>query len=106
MPTKYHNVKEGGWDSRKEKRRGRELELLQRAGEIHDLQRQVRFTLIPAQYAEGKCLFRSCVYVADFTYRLKDDTFVVEDCKGFKTREYIIKKKLLYERFGYLINET
>ena len=106
MPTKYHNVKEGGWDSKKEKRRGRELELLQRAGEIHDLHQQVRFTLIPAQYAEGKCLFRSCVYVADFTYRLKDDTFVVEDCKGYKTRDYVIKKKLLYERFGYLINET
>ena len=106
MPSKYHNVKEGGWDSKKEKRRGRELELLQRAGKIHDLRRQVRFTLIPAQYAGGKCLFRSTVYVADFTYRLEDDTFIVEDCKGYKTDVYKIKKKLMYERFGYIINET
>lgn len=99
-------MKEGGWDSRKEKRRGQELELLQRAGKIHDLQRQVRFTLIPAQYSNGKCLFRSTVYVADFTYRLEDETFIVEDCKGYKTDIYKIKKKLLYERYGYLINET
>lgn len=106
MASKYHNVKEGGYDSRREKRRGKELELLQRAGEIHDLQRQVRFTLIPAQYLNGKCLYRSCVYIADFTYRLKDDTLVVEDCKGYKTKDYNIKKKLLYERFGYIINET
>lgn len=106
MATKYHNVKEGGWDSKREKKRGRELELLQLAGEIHDLQRQVRFTLIPSQYVNGKCLFRSCVYIADFTYRLKDETFVVEDCKGYKTKDYMIKKKLLYERFGYIVNET
>lgn len=106
MNNKYHNIKEGGWDSRKEKRRGAELELLQRAGEIRELNRQVRFTLIPAQYKDGKCIYRSTVYIADFTYRLKDGTFVVEDCKGFKTRDYIIKKKLLYERFGYLVKET
>ena len=106
MPSKYHNVKEGGWDSKREKQRGRELELLQRAGEISELHRQVRFTLIPAQYAEGKCLFRSVVYVADFTYKLKDGTFVVEDCKGYRTDTYRIKKKLLYERYGYIINET
>lgn len=106
MASKYRNVKEGGWDSRKEKKRGKELELLQRAGEIHDLQRQVRFTLIPAQYVNGKCLYRSCVYIADFTYRLNDGTFIVEDCKGYKTRDYNIKKKLLYERFGYIVNET
>lgn len=106
MASKYNNVREGGWDSKRERKRGRELELLQRAGEIHDLQRQVRFTLIPAQYVNGKCVFRSCVYVADFTYRLKDDTFIVEDCKGYKTDLYKIKKKLMYERFGYLIRET
>ena len=106
MSSKYHNVREGGWDSKREKRRGRELELLQRAGEIRELRRQVRFTLIPAQYADGKCLFRSTVYVADFTYRLKDGTFVVEDCKGYRTDTYKIKKKLMYERFGYIIKET
>ena len=106
MPSKYHNVKEGGWDSKRERRRGQELKLMEMAGEISELQRQVRFTLIPTQYANGKCVFRSCVYIADFTYRRKDGTFVVEDCKGCKTEIYKLKKKLLYERFGYLIFET
>lgn len=106
MISKYHNRKEDGFDSRKEKGRYKELQLLQRAGEIKELQRQVRFHLLPNQYKDGKCILRGTDYIADFTYRLRDGTFVVEDCKGFRTAVYKLKKKMLYDKFGILIKET
>lgn len=106
MRSKYHNRKEDGFDSRKEQRRYQELQLMQRAGEIKELQRQVRFHLLPNQYRNGKCILRGSDYIADFTYRLRDGTFVVEDAKGFQTDVYKLKKKLMYEKFGILIHET
>ena len=60
------------FDSKKEAKRYSELLLLEKAGEISDLQRQVKYVLIPAQYAEvngkRKCIERECVYISDFTY--------------------------------------
>ena len=54
MKNKYHNKKvtvDGiTFDSVKEARRYSELILLQRAGKIKDLRRQVKFELIPKQY--------------------------------------------------------
>lgn len=58
-------------------------------GEINDLQRQVKFELIPKI---GKQ--RPCTYVADFTYYEKYK-FMVVDAKGIKTDVYKIKKKLM-----------
>ena len=79
------------YDSKKEARRHRELLLLQRAGKITNLERQVKFELIPKQDGE-----RACTYVADFVYNLVDTgERVVEDTKGFKTEVYRIKKKLM-----------
>ena len=99
------------FDSRKEARRYVHLCLAQRAGEITDLQTQVTFNLIPAQYAEcnevytkgkhkgekkrGKLLERGVDYVADFVYKTKDGKVIVEDTKGVKTKEYVIKRKLM-----------
>lgn len=103
--SKYHSVRSGGFDSKKEAERYGELVLLQRAGRISGLQRQVRFTLIPAQYKDGKCIFRKCEYIADFVYTENGQT-VVEDAKGFKTPEYIIKRKLMYYIHGILVIET
>ena len=103
--SKYHNRKSGGFDSRKEEARYAELALMQRAGLIQDLQRQVKFELIPSQYKDGKCVYRSCSYVADFVYRQKGE-LVVEDSKGFKTPDYIIKKKLMLFIHGIIIKET
>ena len=58
------------FDSKKEANRYGELLLLQRAGKISDLKRQVRYLLIPAQYDEdGKNIERCCTYVADFVYK-------------------------------------
>ena len=94
------------FDSKKEATRYAELKLLQRAGEIFDLQRQVPFTLIPKQTRDGKVIERPCVYKADFVYKEKDGTEVVEDVKGVCTKEYRIKKKLMLWQFGIVVREV
>ena len=94
------------FDSAKEARRYQELVLLQRAGKISDLQRQVPFVLIPAQVDEnGKVIERPVRYVADFAYSEKG-VYTVEDTKGVRTKEYIIKRKLLLWRYGLKIYEV
>ena len=103
--TKYHNIKQNGFDSRKEERRFYELSLLQRAGKITGLKRQVPFVLIPTQYEDGKCVERACTYKADFTY-YEDGKIVVEDVKGCKTAEYVIKRKLMLQKYGIRIQEV
>lgn len=82
------------FDSKHEAQRYCELKLLERAGEIHGLKIQVPFELIPAQYIGKKCIERAVTYRADFVYRENGET-VVEDAKGHKTKEYIIKRKLM-----------
>ena len=94
------------FDSKKEATRFAELQLLQRAGEIFDLQRQVPFTLIPKQVRDGKTIERPCVYKADFVYKDKDGTEIVEDTKGMRTKEYVIKRKLMLWQFGIVIREV
>ena len=103
--SKYGNRKVNGFDSKKEANRYAELALMQRAGMIRNLQRQVKYELIPSQYKDGKCIYRSCSYIADFVYEQNGQT-VVEDTKGFKTPEYIIKKKLMFQVHGIVIRET
>ena len=98
------------FDSKKEASRYEELLLLQKAGAISGLRRQVRYVLIPAQrewcdeiYTRGenkgknkpgKVLEREFTYIADFVY-YQNGEVVVEDTKGFRTKEYIIKRKLM-----------
>lgn len=96
------------FDSQKEANRYYELRLLERAGKIRDLRRQVKFVLIPAQRdAQGKTLERECSYVADFCYfDCGLGANVVEDSKGFKTDVYKIKKKLLLWVHGIRVKET
>ena len=76
------------------------LRLLERAGRITDLKRQVRYEVIPKQQGE-----RACDYVADFTY-YEDGKLVVEDAKGYRTDDYIIKRKLMLWVHGIRIKET
>lgn len=112
------------FDSKKEARRYYELKLLERAGEISDLELQKEFLLIPTQYEKfpryGKsgirlqdgerCVERSCVYVADFAY-IKDGQQVVEDVKGYRDpasaayAKFVIKRKLMLWVHGIKINE-
>lgn len=107
--SKYHNRKitvDGEkFDSIKEYRRFRELQLLERAGEISNLRRQDRFPLIPAQYKDGKCVERECDYIADFVYT-ENGKKIVEDVKGVRTDAYKIKRKLMLLCYGIRIKET
>lgn len=82
------------FDSHKEARRYGELVLLEKAGQISSLERQVRFELIPSQYRGGRCVERAVHYIADFVY-YEDGEKIVEDSKGFRTKDYIIKRKLM-----------
>ncbi len=93
------------FDSKKEANRYRELVLLERAGRLSNLQRQVKFELIPSQKIDGKVAERACTYVADFMY-IENGKKVVEDTKGFKTKDYIIKRKLMLWVHGIRIKEV
>lgn len=125
--SKYHAVKvinEGEtFDSRKELRRYKELQLLEKAGEISGLQRQVKYLLIPEQrepdqtgprggIKKGRIIERAIFYTADFVYFApvipgsQVGEWVVEDVKGMKTKEYILKRKLMLFRHGIRIKET
>ena len=93
------------FDSAREFRRWQELKLLERAGQIQNLQRQVAYTLIPKQVRDGKTIERPCVYKADFVYT-ENGVDVVEDAKGARTKEYIIKRKLMLWQHGIVIREV
>lgn len=107
--SKYGNrkvIRDGmTFDSAKEARRWSELSLLERAGAIQNLQRQVKYELIPSQRIAGKVVERACTYIADFVYEENGQT-VVEDTKGYKTPEYIIKRKLMLWVHGIRIREV
>lgn len=108
------------FDSKKEARRYAELKMLLKVGAISDLELQKPFELIPAQYEpvarygkngkrlkDGKkCIEKSCVYKADFVY-IDNETGqqVVEDTKGMRTTDYIIKRKLMLYVHGIKIKE-
>ena len=95
------------FDSQREAMRYQELRLLERAGAIKDLKRQFPFELIPTQrepdtigkrgkLIQGKVIEKAVSYIADFVYT--DSTTgetVVEDTKGFRTKDYVIKRKLM-----------
>jgi hypothetical protein len=118
--NKYHakKVVANGivYDSRKEARRHVQLLDMERNGEITDLQRQVKFVLIPAQrepdtigprggVKKGKLLEHECAYIADFVYEANGER-VVEDTKGVRTKDYIIKRKLMLFMHGIHIREV
>lgn len=108
------------FDSKKEARRYAELKMMLKVGAISNLELQKPFELIPAQYEpvarygkngkrlkDGKkCIEKSCVYKADFVY-IDNETGqqVVEDTKGMRTTDYIIKRKLMLYVHGIKIKE-
>lgn len=106
------------FDSAKEARRYQELLLLERSGEISNLQMQVKYILIPAQrepdttgargrIKKGALIEKECAYIADFVYfdNRREET-VVEDVKGYRTRDYLIKRKLMLYIHGIRIKEV
>ena len=105
--NKYGAKPTGGHASRHEHRRALQLAQMLKAGLISDLREQVKYILIPAQRdAEGRLLERECAYIADFVYTDLQGLTVVEDTKGFKTKEYIIKRKLMLRVHGIRIKQT
>lgn len=98
------------FDSKKEASRYKELKILEQLGEIKDLQLQKPFTLIPSQYqiinGKKKSLERPVKYKADFVYFDNEKKeVVVEDTKGYKTKDYVIKRKLMLYIHGIQIKE-
>jgi len=80
--------------SKKEARRCDELTLLEKAGEIENLEQQPKTVLQEGFDYKGKRV-RPITYTADFGYwDKKRKMFVIEDTKGFHTSVYRIKKKL------------
>jgi len=109
------------FDSMREAHRYQELKAMQKAGIIQDLKLQVKFVLIPTQREEstevyksgknkgkpkqGKIIERECAYIADFVY-LENGVLIVEDAKGMRTTEYIIKRKLMLYVHGIRVKEV
>ena len=113
--NKYHaekTVVDGmEFDSAKEARRWSDLFLMQKAGEIVDLSRQVEYELIPKQVRSDGKTERAVKYVADFVYtRTADGETVVEDVKGFKRGQayamFVIKRKLMKYLLGIEVQEV
>ena len=109
--SKYGNHKvvtdDGTFDSEKEYRRYRELKILEAIGQVSDIKRQVEYELIPNQRDEhGKLIERKVTYKADFVYKDETGSEIVEDVKGFKTKEYILKRKMMLNKYGIRIMEV
>jgi hypothetical protein len=97
------------FDSKAEARRCGELLLLQRAGAIRELRRQVPFEIIPAQIdRQGKTVYPAS-YLADFVYEEVDShgrwNLVVEDLKGIRSEADCMKRKLMLQVHGIDVRE-
>lgn len=104
------------FDSKREAIRYMQLSSMLTAGDITNLQRQVKYVLIPTQrepdiqgprggIKKGRVIEKECAYIADFVYK-RDGQTVVEDTKGVRTTEYIIKRKLMLWVHGIRITEV
>ena len=111
------------FDSKREAKRYQELKLLERCGAIDGLRRQETYYLIPTQREkstrvyqkgrkkgqpiEGKVIEKPVTYIADFAYMDRaTGELVVEDVKGVRTKDYIIKRKLMLYIHGIKIQEV
>lgn len=109
---KYHNKKinteDGTFDSKYEYEEWCRLKLLERGGAIRNLMRQVPYILIPTIRTTAGTL-KQITYYADFVYE-ENDANVIYEVKGFKTKEYLIKKRLLIQQYvidkGYVFIES
>lgn len=118
---KFNNKKmstpDGEFDSKGEWERWLFLKEAQKNGQIKDLERQVRFTLIPTQYRMEivhlktkdkevkRVAEREITYTADFVYE-KDGEKVVEDFKGFPNDRWPLKKAMMLYFHGVSIREV
>lgn len=107
---KYHNVRTSTGDgithdSKREAAHWDVLKLLERSGQISELQRQVSFELAQAVVLDGRKR-PPLRYVADFVYRDSAGRQVVEDVKGVRTQGYRIKRHLMLAVHGIEVREV
>ena len=120
--TKYRSLKTEVdgivFDSRKEAHYYLIYKSKQEAGEISNLRMQVPYELIPAVYRDvekqlktktkiiTKCIQRPVSYVADFVFTDNTGKEHIVDVKGFRTKEYKLKKKMMLAFNGIEIEEV
>lgn len=111
--------------SKLEAQRYKELLLLESLGHIRDLDTQVNFYFIagratpeavanPKILTSGACYESTCEVVSKrFHYRLdfryfdtRREVWVYEDTKGFRTKEYNLKRALIEASYGITITEV
>lgn len=106
--SKYNNIRTTisghTFDSRHEAERYIVLRSMEKSGLISNLRLQVPYELVQGQKIKGKTI-RPSYYIADFAYTSGGEE-VVEDAKGVKTAVYQLKKKLMADRYGILIQEV
>lgn len=90
--TEYDGIR---FDSKAEANRYKQLKLLEKAGEIFNLQVHPRFELLRSFVDFSGQKRRGIVYEADFSYNETGNPLpVVEDVKGVETEAFRLKKKL------------
>lgn len=117
-----HKIKSsfGTFDSRIEMNRYLYLQSLESKGDISELRKQVEYEIIPRQTYrkaiqlktkvryEERVLEQAAYYTADFVYKLRNGTEIVEDVKSKITRseaDYILRRKLMRLK-GYTFHEV
>jgi hypothetical protein len=95
--TVYDGIR---FDSKREACRYIELKQKLDTGQIQALELQVPFILLDGYVLEGKKV-RPITYKADFVY-VADGVTIVEDSKGFITKDFALKKKMFESRYGKL----
>jgi hypothetical protein len=100
--SKYHSrktiVDDIMFDSKREADYYGELKLRKRAGDILDFELQPEFVLLNGFRRDGKAI-RAIKYRADFKVVYKDFSVEIVDVKGYLTKEYALKKKMLLAKF-------
>ena len=104
--------------SKKEGRRYLDLKLLEKSGQISQLELQVVYLLSPNIYYDvlrkefllekdthSWCVQRATKYIADFVY-VENSRLIVEDVKGFRTKAYRKKANQMKKIYGITILET
>lgn len=97
VPIVVDNIR---FASKREAKRYAELKLLERSGEIDGLELQPAFPLLVNGTKIG-------TYKADFRYTdRRTGAVVIEDCKGYLTREYKRTKKHVEAQYGIVVVEV
>lgn len=105
------------FDSKREREFYGQLKLLERCGQVSNIRRQVEYELIPAQrepdsigkrggVKRGKTIEAAIKYRADFVYTDRDGVEIVVDTKGFRTKDYILKRKMMLYFHNIRIKEV